>query len=127
MEKTQLFRSSARQMNTKRVLLTLGGVLLSARNALAEDMMDKAVNSLDPSVQPWAGMAVTLIRAVYIIGVGGGVMYYAGTYYLQRKQGHTTQASDAKTMFLEVAGIGIGAFILYSIFSAFVGSKILGA
>jgi len=115
------------KLNAKRALLTLSGVLLSARNVLAEDMMDKAVNSLDPSVQTWAGMAVTLIRAVYIIGVGGGVMYYAGTYYLQRKQGHTTQASEAKTMFLEVAGIGIGAFILYSIFSAFVASKILGA
>jgi heme/copper-type cytochrome/quinol oxidase subunit 2 len=98
--------------NTKRAILSAAGLMLSARNALAEDMMDKAVKSLDPSVQPWAGMAVTLLRAVYIIGVGGGVMYYAGTYYLQRKQGHTTQASEAKTMFLEVAGIGIGAFIL---------------
>jgi len=115
------------KLTTKRAILSAAGLMLSARNALAEDMMDKAVNSLDPSIKPWAGMLVTLIRAAYIIGVGGGVFYYAATYYLQRKQGHTTQASEAKTMFLEVGGIGIGAFILYSIFSAFVASKVLGA
>lgn len=111
----------------KRVILLLSGALALMKDGLAEDMMDKAVNSLDPSIQGWAKMLVTIIRAAYIIGVGGGVMYYAATYYLQRKQGHTTQASEAKTMFLEVGGIGIGAFILYSIFSAFVASKVLGA
>jgi hypothetical protein len=35
MEKTQLFRSSAVKMNTKRVILSAAGLLLSAGNALA--------------------------------------------------------------------------------------------
>jgi len=47
--------------NTKIVLMSAAGVLLSAGNTLAKgDLMDSAVNSLDPSVQPWAQTAVTV-------------------------------------------------------------------
>ncbi len=50
--------------NTKIVLLSAAGVLLTAGNALAEgDLMNNAVASLDPAVQPWAQTAVTILRS----------------------------------------------------------------
>lgn len=54
------------KFNTKRAILLLSGALVLIKDGLCEDIMDKAVNSLDPSIKPWAGMLVTLIRAAYI-------------------------------------------------------------
>jgi hypothetical protein len=126
-----IFRCYNVKLNTKRVLLSAAGLMLSAGNALAKttdsgstDMMDKAVNSLDPSVQPWAAIAVTLIRAGFVLAVGGGMLYYGGLYFLQKKQGHTTQASEARTSALNVFLMGVAAVILYNIFAVFVAGKI---
>ena len=118
------------KLTTKRAILAAGGLLLSAGNALADtastssDLMDSAVNSLDPSVQPWAKTAVNLIRAGFLLAVGGGILYYGGLYFLQKKQGHTTQASEARTTALHVFVVGVGAVILYNIFAVFVVGKI---
>jgi len=112
------------KFNTKRALLTLSGVLLSAKDVLAEDLMDSAVNSLDPSVQSWAKIAVTIVRAGFVLCVSGGILYYGGLYFLQKKQGHTTQASESRTTALNVFFVGVGAVILYNIFSVFVVGKI---
>ncbi len=117
--------------NTKIVLLSAAGVLLSAGNALAAaakegstDLMDSAVNSLDPAVQPWAQTAVTILRAGFVLCVSGGILYYGGLYFLQKKQGHTSQASESRTTALNVFFVGVGAVILYNIFSVFVAGKI---
>ncbi len=111
--------------NTKKALLTLSGVLLSARNALAAgDLMNNAVTSLDPAVQPWAQTAVTILRAGFVLCVSGGILYYGGLYFLQKKQGHTSQASESRTTALNVFFVGVGAVILYNIFSVFVAGKI---
>lgn len=112
------------KFNTKRTLLSVGGLLLSARNVFAEDLMDSAVNSLDPSVQSWAKIAVTIVRAGFVLCVSGGILYYEGLYFLQKKQGHTTQASESRTTALSVFFVGVGAVILYNIFSVFVAGKI---
>jgi hypothetical protein len=113
------------KLNTKRTILSTAGLMLTASNALAKgDLMDTAVNSLDPSIQPWASMAVTLIRAGFLLAVGGGILYYGGLYFLQKKQGHTTQASEARTSALHVFLMGVGAVILYNIFAVFVSGKI---
>jgi hypothetical protein len=112
------------KFNTKRALLTLSGVLLSAKDVLAEDLMDSAVNSFDPSVQSWAKIAVTIVRAGFVLCVSGGILYYGGLYFLQKKQGHTTQASESRTTALNVFFVGVGAVILYNIFSVFVVGKI---
>jgi hypothetical protein len=119
------------KLNTKRTILSAAGLMLSAGNALAEatktasnDLMDKAVDSLDPSIQPWASMAVTLIRAGFLLAVGGGILYHGGLYFLQKKQGHTQQASDARTSALHVFIMGVGAVILYNIFAVFVAGRI---
>jgi hypothetical protein len=78
--------------NTKRAILSAAGVLLSAGNALAAgDLMNNAVNSLDPAVQPWAQTAVTILRAGFVLCVSGGILYYGGLYFLQKKQGHTSR------------------------------------
>jgi hypothetical protein len=58
--------------NTKRVLLSAAGLMLSAGNALADtakstDLMDSAVDSLDPSVQSWARLHVHRPSAVNLI------------------------------------------------------------
>jgi len=97
--------------------------LLLASNVLAEDLMDTAVNSLDPSVQSWAKIAVTIVRAGFVLCVSGGILYYGGLYFLQKKQGHTTQASESRTTALNVFFVGVGAVILYNIFSVFVAGK----
>jgi|SRR5664279_1692803 len=118
--------------HTKIALLSAAGVLLSAKNTLAaatneavsSDLMDKAVNSLDPSVQPWAQTAVTILRAGFVLCVSGGILYYGGLYFLQKKQGHTTQASESRTTALNVFFVGVGAVILYNIFAVFVAGKI---
>jgi hypothetical protein len=111
--------------NTKIILMSAAGVLLSAGNALAAgDLMDNAVNSLDPSVQSWARIAVTIIRAGFVLCVSGGILYYGGLYFLQKKQGHTSQASESRTTALNVFFMGVGAVILYNIFSVFVAGKI---
>jgi hypothetical protein len=86
--------------------------------------MDTAVNSLDPSVQSWAKIAVTIVRAGFVLCVSGGIPYYGGLYFLQKKQGHTTQASESRTTALNVFFVGVGAVILYNIFSVFVAGKI---
>ena len=112
------------KLNTKRVFLSAAGFLLSAKNALAEDLMDSAVNSLDASVQPWAKTAVTIVRAGFVLCVSSGILYYGGLYFLQKKQGHTTQASESRTTALNVFFVGVGAVILYNIFSAFVAGRI---
>lgn len=113
-------------LNTKRVILSSVGLMLSVKDALGADMMDTAVDSLDPSIKPWASMAVTLIRALFLLAVGGGILYYGGLYFLQKKQGHTQQASEARTTALHVFLMGVGAVILYNIFSVFVSGR-LGA
>lgn len=97
--------------------------MLLASNVLAEDLMDTAVNSLDPSVQSWAKIAVTIVRAGFVLCVSGGILYYGGLYFLQKKQGHTTQASESRTTALNVFFVGVGAVILYNIFSVFVAGK----
>jgi hypothetical protein len=117
------------KVNTKRAILSAAGLLLSAGNALADtakstDLMDSAVNSLDPSVQSWARIAVTIIRAGFVLCVSGGILYYGGLFFLQKKQGHTTQASESRTTALNVFFVGVGAVILYNIFSVFVVGKI---
>jgi hypothetical protein len=113
------------KQNTRRVLLSAAGVLLSAGSALAEgDMMNNAVNSLDVSVQPWARVAVTIIRAGFVLCVSGGILYHGGMYFLQKKQGHTSQASESRTTALNVFFMGVGAVILYNIFGAFVVGRI---
>jgi hypothetical protein len=112
------------KLNTRQVMMSAAGLLLSAKNALAEDLMDTAVNSLDASVQPWAKIAVTIVRAGFVLCVSGGILYYGGLYFLQKKQGHTTQASESRTTALNVFFAGVGAVILYNIFSAFVSGRI---
>jgi len=112
------------KVNTKIVLLSAAGLMLSVRNALASDLMDDAVNSLDSSVQPWAKIAVTIVRAGFVLCVSGGILYYGGLYFLQKKQGHTTQASESRTTALNVFFVGVGAVILYNIFSVFVAGRI---
>jgi hypothetical protein len=119
------------ECTTRKALLSAVGLTLSASNALAAtasststDLMDSAVNSLDPSVQPWAQTAVTLIRAGFVLCVSAGILYYGGLYFLQKKQGHTTQASESRTTALNVFFVGVGAVILYNIFSVFVAGKI---
>jgi hypothetical protein len=113
------------KLNTKRAILCAGGLLLSAGNALAAgDLMNNAVASLDPAVQPWAQTAVTIIRAGFVLCVSGGILYYGGLYFLQKKQGHTSQASESRTTALNVFFVGVGAVILYNIFSVFVAGKI---
>jgi hypothetical protein len=86
--------------------------------------MDTAVNSLDPSVQSWAKIAVTIVRAGFVLCVSSGILYYGGLYFLQKKQVHTTQASESRTTALNVFFVGVGAVILYNIFSVFVAGKI---
>jgi len=111
--------------NTKIVLLSAAGVLLTAGNALAAgDLMNNAVESLDPAVQPWAKIAVTIVRAGFVLCVSARILYYGGLYFLQKKQGHTTQASESRTTALNVFFVGVGAVILYNIFSVFVAGKI---
>lgn len=112
------------KVNTKIVLLSAAGLMLSVRNALASDLMDDAVNSLDSSVQPWAKIAVTIVRAGFVLCVSGGILYYGGLYFLQKKQGHTTQASESRTTALNVFFVGVGPVILYNIFSVFVAGRI---
>ena len=73
---------------------------------------------------PWVQTAVTLIRAGFLLAIGGGILYYGGLYFLQKKQGHTTQASEARTTALHVFLCGVGAVILYNIFAVFVVGKI---
>ena len=123
MEKSKLFRSPAR-LNTRKVLISAAGLMLSAKNALAADLMDKAVDSLDPSVKPWAQIAVTIVKAGFVLCVSGGILYYGGLYFLQKKQGHTSQASESRTTALNVFFVGVGAVILYNIFSVFVAGRI---
>jgi hypothetical protein len=118
MEKINLLNSS------KRAIMTAAGFMLSAKDALAADLMDSAVNSLDASVQSWAKIAVTIVRAGFVLCVSGGILYYGGLYFLQKKQGHTTQASDSRTTALNVFFVGVGAVILYNIFNAFVAGRI---
>jgi hypothetical protein len=61
--------------NTKIVLLSAAGVLLTAGNALAAgDLMNNAVESLDPAVQPWAQTVVTLIRAGFVLCASAGIL-----------------------------------------------------
>jgi|GEM_PF-4026621 len=69
--------------NTKIVLLSAAGALLTAGNALAAgDLMNNAVNSLDPVVQPWAQTAVTILRAGFVLCVSGGsIVYVAHTSF----------------------------------------------
>jgi hypothetical protein len=125
MEKTQLFKSTARVLFLfVTFTTTAGNALAEATTTKSTDLMDSAVNSLDLSVQPWARIAVTIIRAGFLLAVGGGILYYGGLYFLQKKQGHTTQASEAKTTALHVFMMGVGAVILYNIFSVFVSGRI---
>jgi hypothetical protein len=118
------------KVGINRIVLSAEGLMLSAGNALAAeatkstDLMDSAVDSLDPSVQSWARIAVTIVRAGFVLCVSGGILYYGGLYFLQKKQGHTSQASESRTTALNVFFVGVGAVILYNVFSVFVAGRI---
>jgi cell division protein FtsW (lipid II flippase) len=103
----------------------LGGAvasLMTASTALGADgssgFLDTMTNGLDPAIRPLAKLVVDNIPLIFNIVIIGGMMVYAALSVVQRKQGHTQQASEHKVSAQQVFWTGLTTLILVNLWIA---------
>jgi hypothetical protein len=119
-----------KQLQT-RIVLGAGSLLLTAGDALAKvessgNVIDQAVNGMDPAIQPYARLVADNIVFLFVFLGGASLLYYGALSAAEKKKGHSQQAADYKKNTIEAfKQLGI-ALVLFGIFSAVVKSNSFG-
>jgi hypothetical protein len=117
MEKTQLFRSSAVKLNTKRIILSAAGLALSAGNALAESVNASSTDivgnlgffsTIAGTIMTYAKYAAFFIAVISLLALWGSGMLAK----LHHKIHESIDAKEGLKKWLIEAVLVIMAFII---------------
>jgi hypothetical protein len=111
----------------KQIVMSAGGVILTSTNALAaqaqsgSSYLSSTISGLDPSIQPFAQLVADNIVLIFNFVIVCGILGYGAWAAIQKRQGHTSQAADARASAWDVLKVGVAALVMVNIFIALSG------
>ena len=106
-----------------RIVLSVGGVLMTAGNALAADFnnsgsfLTNTAGKLDSILQPFGEFLAANVPLAFKLVVGSAILIFAVLALIYKKRGNSAGSSEHKLNAWDAFTTGLIAIVLYSIFS----------
>lgn len=106
-----------------RIVLSAGGILMTASNALAADFnnsgsfLSNTAGKLDSILQPFGVFLAANVPLAFKLVVGSAILIFAVLALIYKKRGNSAGSSEHKLNAWDAFTTGLIAIVLYSIFS----------
>jgi hypothetical protein len=106
-----------------KLVLSVGGVLMTASNALAAEFentggfLSDTAEKLDPLLQSFGQFLAENVPLAFKIIVGSAILGYAVSALIHKKKGNSAGSSEHKINAWDAFTTGLIAIILFSVFS----------
>ena len=107
----------------KKMVLSVGGVLMTASNALAAEFestgsfLSDTANKLDSMLLPFGEYLASNVPLIFKIVIGSAILLFAVLAVIYKKRGRSGEAAEHRASAWDVFTTGIIAIFLYSFFT----------